>query len=242
MSSELFIALQENLRNYKNNHGIDMLHPNGVIIHGKPYPAVEKRVFLNLKSGSKSVGYTNSFDIPMENGHRVDVRHSDWPLESGVTTELSIPTRYHFHDLDTGKTSGGNYYRTVPDMSPLDPSHYSEINKALKDTPIDYKIDANNKEGFHKTMQTWSKLPRFGLEQTHSMNTKTGQPSSAAVSGRLMNDTELNEHFNDESLKIKDEKTPQHIDVYMTNDTNNQMRNYTYNIKTEQLTTDEEWD
>ena len=64
--SDLFTGLQQSLRDFKNNHGMDMSHPNGSIIYGKPYPAINKSVWIDTTTKNNKNTFQYRFDIPLE--------------------------------------------------------------------------------------------------------------------------------------------------------------------------------
>jgi hypothetical protein len=225
--TELFTRFQQSLRDFKNEHGIDMAHPNGAIIHGKPYPAIEKRVDIHVDRGG-TFHFTHRFAIPLENGHRVRVK-KDSSFED-VYSELHIPTTSTFIQPDnTHRVSRGHRPAYV---------HTEHLTKLLtKDAAHHVHED---EEMFHEYLKSTSRLPRFGI----SSHFKRSRNDLNPLHSGLMTDNELDEHFQDVRTRPTAEEYPHNIHLYLNDskDPQNAIRQYDYNIKTEQLTTDEEWD
>jgi hypothetical protein len=224
--TELFTRFQQSLRDFKNENNIDMAHPNGAIVYGKPYPAIDKRVDMYVdRDGTHH--FTRSFSIPLENGHRVRVK-TDY--DQDVYSELHIPTTSTFIQPDnTHRVSRGHR------PAHLLKEHLKEV--LTKDAAHHVHKD---EEMFHDYLKSTSRLPRFGI----SGHFKRSKNDLNLLHSGLMTDNELDEHFQDVGTRPTAEEYPHNIHLYLNDsrDPQNAVRQYDYNIKTEQLTTDEEWD
>ncbi len=235
MASELFSSLQQGLRDFKNNHDIDMSHPNGSVVYGKPYPSTHKTVWMNVnhaKNSSNSFSY--QFIIPLENGHRVHtIKHDREGM--AIRSRIEIPTKYMFRQPN-GENYISNTYRTMQingNESGI-PEHHKELMAGVNDIHLH-----ENKDMFHDYLKSVSRLPRFGTTEQHNeLNRRDSKPTFE--SHRAMTDDELHEHF--KNTNLREAEHPHNIHLYVNDDNDRRILQYDYNTKTEQLTTDEEWD
>lgn len=99
--SELFSQIQNELRRYKTS-GIDLAHPQGVMIGEKLYPALHKTI--NLDNDVANPFHYPSFQIPHESGNRTQVVGSVLGGNSGPThliLGLVHPqTEYGYYDRE----------------------------------------------------------------------------------------------------------------------------------------------
>lgn len=231
--SDLFTGLQQGLRDFKNNHGIDMSHPNGSIIYGKPYPAIHKSVWIDTTTKNNKNTFQYRFDIPLENGHRVSVSKrllNDYP---STISQIHIPTRYIFKQPNgTNVTSNVHRDLQVDGIKPGIPNHLKELMAGVSHS---YNHDDNDNDMFHDYVKSVSRLPRFGTAELHVRDSKPSFENN-----RVMTDDELNEHFQNTRNNLRKEEHPHNIHVYLEEE--KRIRQYDYDIKTEKLTTDEEWE
>lgn len=230
--SELFSRLQQGLRDFKNNHDIDMSHPNGSIIYGKPYPAINKVIWMNTNTFDASKKPSNyfhyGFDIPLENGHRVSVvKHNREGM--AIQSKIKIPTTYLFKQPD-GKNLTSNAHR-IMHINGNDKGIPEHLKEPMAGVNHDHSHE--NNDMFHDYVKSVSRLPRFGTVVYHSSK-------ASFQSHRAMTNDELNEHFQNTRNNLRQEEYPHNIHVYLEEE--KRIRQYDYDIKTEQLTTDEEWE
>lgn len=223
-----------------------MAHPQGAMIHGKLYPAISKIVHMEMDE-DKVRHFVRSFAIPLENGHRVDVRKR---YDRDVISRLNIPNKQTFIVPGNDTPYVSHTHRALREDGRI-PEHLKEFVQDVDDFHV-------HKDGsmFHEYVKSASRLPRFGTSEQYVNNTKTTFasayveppfPASKGIkflSDAAMTDDELNEHFQDKRNKPREEEQPHNIHLYLTDAADPQKRilQYDYNIKTEQLTTDEEWD
>jgi len=234
--SELFTSLQQGLRDFKNNHDIDMSHPNGAIVYGKPYPAVKKLVWMSPNHPkNNSTHFYHEFQIPLENGHRVSVATSrSWENENTnqIRSVILIPTKQMFRQPDNKNLISYKYTAMFKNNTELGiPEHLKEHMKGIDAVHVH-----ENSDMFHDYVKSISRLPRFGTAEQYIRN----GTKSTFQNERAMTDDELNEHFKNTSLE--QEEHPHNIHIYHDDYNDNKIRQHDYNIKTEQLTTDEKWD
>lgn len=251
---DLFTNFQQSLRDLKNNHDIDITHPNGAIIYGKPYPAVSKRVYLDSQpsTGPNKHNLLYRFSIPLENGHRVSVsKHTLLDLSPLIVSKMEVPHKFIFGQPD-GTDVTSYAYRYAHKGATFESDSQDHLKESMAGVSPSYKHNDNPDDMFHDYVKSVFRLPRFGSTErhfTHSRPVLTYQ--------RLMTDDELNDFFQQTqtltsptekhtviypnlSNQLKEEEHPHNIHVYF--DEFKRVRQYDYDIKTEKLTTDETWD
>ena len=160
-----FERLHGHMRNLKQELGIDMLHPHGVSIHGKMYPANNKSIEFST-TNSKESGMVG-FNIPLENGHRLFVfGHGLHHPEGVLNAKFEVNYPHKWTDLSPGpwnneRTEGYSYYPkninpfTIPNTSeevfetdninPKSPEEFSDFMKQVSSVPTKgYKRSYNN--------------------------------------------------------------------------------------------------
>lgn len=160
---DTFKELQDTLRMYKNEHNVDLLHNQGVTIHGKTYPGMHKIVSMFQGTGydNQPLSYLNhtiDFHIPLENGHRIKVsnRYDDGKLQFFQ----EFPTKYMHGD--------GNFHHTFHRVQQgshelLDATHDQMGHGVL----ADYN---NDPEEFHNLLKRFAKAPSTGFRATTNSN------------------------------------------------------------------------
>jgi len=123
--------INEKLRALKENHGFDLSDPRGVVLGGKPYFAVDKRLALDFQAD-----YTGSYHrarIPFENSHIADIYVTQKQLS---VDELSkVPTI----SASISYPSNKGMHLTSPDRDGFEFYHQG------------------HDEGLHKKLEEWSK-------------------------------------------------------------------------------------
>lgn len=256
---DLFTNFQQSLRDLKNNHDIDITHPNGAIIYGKPYPAVSKTVWLDSQpsTGPNKHNVYYRFSIPLENGLRVSVSkrtENNVPL---IVSKMEVPHKFIFGQRD-GTDITSYAYRYAHKGATSESDSQDHLKESMAGVSPSYKHNDNPDDMFHDYMKSVFRLPRFGSTErhfTHSRPVLSGRP--VLTYQRLMTDDELNDFYQQTqtltsptdkhtlypniSHEITEEKYPHNIHLYFDGD-ERRIRQYDYDIKTEKLTTDETWD
>ena len=114
--SDKIKQINEKLRALKENHGFDLSDPRGVVLGGKPYFAVDKRLSLDSKDD-----YTGSYHrarIPFENSHIADIYVSHKPLSSNdknlrfvMSASISYPSNKGMHLASTDIDDFEHYFK-----------------------------------------------------------------------------------------------------------------------------------
>lgn len=234
-----FERLHGHMRNLKQGLGIDMLHPHGVSIHGKMYPANNKFIAFS-KSNSQDTGMVG-FNIPLENGHRLFMFGSGLHHPEGVLNasfEVNYPHKWT--DLEPrysgqeGRTEGYSYY-----PKNTNPFTVTNTNEEVFETN---NLNPKSPEEFSDFMKQVSSVPTKGYKRSWNLSTDS----------RLMRDNPdemMDENDFAEFHKYKDlggglgskNADPSHIiktTIFNTPMINNE--EHTYDIKTEQLRKQEE--
>jgi len=234
--SDLFTNFQQILRDVKNKYDINMSHPNGSIIYEKPYPAINKSVWMEINHTKtpSTTSFNFQFDIPLENGHRVSVLKNN-RIPGPVQSVIHVPTKYMVRQPN-GTNTTSYVHRSMRGGVDLDyinvPKHLEEYTENIK--PYH---ELKNNDMFHDYVKSVSRLPRFGTAQQHVRD-----KNPTFESQRAMTDDELNEHFQNTHGNLRQEEYPHNIHLYVNDVNSDRILQYDYDIKTEKLTTDEEWD
>lgn len=229
-----FERLHGHMRNVKQELGIDMLHPHGVSIHGKMYPANNKHIAFS-KTNSPDTGNAG-FNIPLENGHRLYAWVSGLSHPEGVLrASFAVQYPHKWTDLNTnrswteGRSEAYSYYPKV-----LDNSNLFEKNEDEFSTD---NLNPKSPEEFLDYMKQVSTAPRKGFKRSWSLPTKAKDFYEDTDS--MMDDDDFIEFQKHRKLgggvRSKD-ADPSHIirtTVFSTPMINNE--EHTYDIKTEQL-------
>jgi hypothetical protein len=109
--TEIFRGVQTALRNTKE-HGVDLTHPMGAVIGDRTYPVINKAMIID------SMSERHSFQIPLENRHRVQWSFTNLPDYNLLHADsyVTYPTQYG----DWGAPHNGRYLRDYP---PFDTFH-----------------------------------------------------------------------------------------------------------------------
>lgn len=110
--SEKLTRFHQELRAVKNELGIDLLDPMGVVIDGKRYPAMQKRVVF--ATAPYNYDYQR-FHIPFENMHKANIfmgrmprgKSNKGPKLNRISVFTEYPTNVGLYDLHSGKGPGG---------------------------------------------------------------------------------------------------------------------------------------
>lgn len=218
--SKLFSDFQQILRNFKDEHGIDINNPNGSIVYTKRYPAIKKHVWMYINHPTGPFSQVD-FHIPLENGHNVHVvKMNDGETEAHVY----IPTRY-VSEIDPTKVSAhqGYFHRPMlnSDGSYSVPKHLQKHMTGVEPNKI-----IKNNETFNDYVQSVSRLPRFGTTASKGKQ-------------REMTDDELNEHFQN-TRRPQERDYPHNIRLNIDDSISKRIYVYNYDINTEKLTTEDD--
>ena len=233
-----FERLHGHMRNLKQELGIDMLHPHGVSIHGKMYPANNKLMEFSTTNSQESgmVG----FNIPLENGHRLFAFGSGLHHPEGVlnaTFEVNYPHKWtdlppgHVSSSD-GRTEGYSYYPS--NLRPL------TVPDSDEDVFKTNSLNPKSPEEFSDFIKQVSSKPTTGYKR--SWNLSTDSRLMRDNPDEMMNEDDFSEfnkyHDLGGGLGSKD-ATPSHIintSVHSaTSDGSFNIVKHDYDIKTEQL-------
>lgn len=228
-----FERLHGHMRNVKQELGIDMLHPHGVSIHGKMYPAHNKHIAFS-KINPSDTGNAG-FNIPLENGHRLYAWVSGLHHPEGILkANFTVTYPHKWTDLDPtpkseGRTEGYSYY---PKMT-----------NPFRDTPDDEEVfetdnlNPKSPEEFLDFMKQVSSKPTTGYKRSWKLSTNSELMRNNP--DEMMDEDDFAEFHKykhvGEGLGSKD-ADPSHIirtTVFSTPMINNE--EHTYDIKTEQL-------
>ena len=226
-----FERLHGHMRNLKQELGIDMLHPHGVSIHGKMYPANNKSIEFST-TNSEDSGMVG-FNIPLENGHRLfmfghGLHHPEGVLKA--TFEVNYPHKWT--DIDPhskwtdNRTEGYSYY--VKNGDP-----FRKVNEDVFQTD---NLNPKSPEEFSDFIKQVSSVPTRGYKR--SWNFSSPQNNS----NELMNEDDFAEFHKYKNLGGGLGSTnadPSHIIKTRIHSapaaTGYDMQEHTYDIKTEQL-------
>lgn len=243
---DLFTNFQQSLRDLKNNHDIDIHHPNGAFVYGKLYPAVSKTICLDSEpsTGLNKHNVYYRFSIPLENGHRVSVSKLTRTVAPNygplIVSQVEVPHKFIFEQPD-GTDSTGYTYRYAHKGHELLGSQ-DHLKESMAGVNASYIHNDNSDDMFHDYVKSVFRLPRFGSTERHS---RYDRPK--VINQRLMTDDELTDFFQNKNVhpnltsELKEEEYPHNIHLYF-DDGRRRIRQYDYDIKTEKLTTDETWD
>lgn len=231
-----FERLHGHMRNLKQELGIDMLHPNGVVIHGKTYPAYNKSIEFST-TNSRDSGMVG-FNIPLENGHRLFVFGHGLHHREGVLNasfEVNYPHKWTDLEPDNtwndGRTEGYSYY--PKDNSILPPTDSEEVFKTDN-------LNPKSPEEFLNFMKQVSSVPTKGYKRSWQLSTTSDL--MRANPDKMMNKDDFSEFHKSKHLGngLGDKNAyPSHvIDTLIHSATSNSAYNivkHAYDIKTEQL-------
>ena len=210
MSSEIFENMHKALRDYKEHNSVDLLHPGAAMLYGKKYMALDKVLTLpgSLRFGQGSL----DFDVPFENGHRVN-----------------FSTDPHY-------TNNGHPILAQKNMYPQTVIHANGPSHSYNDAPIETEeaerrslVDVDP-EKFHKELSDLSQKPTIGF--IHNFDGRGAW--------NHMNEKELQD-FHQDRYKQQKEEQERETDILKPGEYSNRLivQNgrdwYHYNIKTEQL-------
>ena len=210
MSAEVFENMHKALRNYKEHNSVDLLHPGAAMLYGKKYMALDKVLTLpgSLRFGQGSI----DFDVPFENGHRVN-----------------FSTDPHY-------TNNGHPILAQKNMYPQTVIHANGPSHSYNDAPIETEeaerrslVDVDP-EKFHKELSDLSQKPTIGF--IHNFDGRGAW--------NHMNEKELQD-FHQDRYKQQKEEQERETDILTPGEYSNRLivQNgrdwYHYNIKTEQL-------
>ena len=166
-----FERLHGHMSNLKQELGIDMLHPSGVSIHGKTYPAYNKQIEFST-TNSKDSGMV-SFNIPIENGHRLFVfghglHHPEGVLNASF--EVNYPHKWTDLEPDNtwndGRTEGYSYY--PKDTNAFTPTDDEEIFKTDN-------LNPKSPKEFSDFIQRVSSVPTRGYKRSWNYSKNSDQ-------------------------------------------------------------------
>ena len=229
-----FERLHGHMRNLKQELSIDMLHPHGVSIHGKMYPAYNKHIAFS-KTNSPDTGNVG-FNIPLENGHRLYAYGRGLHHPEGVLkAEFEVQYPHKWTDLDPtapknkGRTEGYSYYPMLTNL--------------FRHTPSDeemFEIDNLNPkspEEFSNFIKRVSSAPTKGYKRSWKLSTDSELMSNNP--DEMMDEDDFAEfhkykHVGDGlgSINANPSHTIKTI-IFSTPMINNE--EHIYDIKTEQL-------
>ena len=231
-----FERLHGHMRNLKQELGIDMLHPHGVSIHGKMYPANNKSIEFST-TNSEDSGMVG-FNIPLENGHRLFMfGHGLHHPEGVLNAKFEVNYPHKWTDLSPnvlpGRTEGYSYYPkntrplTVPDT-----------NKEVFKTD---NLNPKSPEEFSDFIKQVSSKPTTGYKRSWTISQSSDQMRD--IPDDMMNEDDFAEFHKYKNLGGGLGSTnadPSHIiktRVHSAPAVNfdSGMREHTYDIKTEQL-------
>jgi hypothetical protein len=209
MSSEVFEEMHKALRKYKEHNSVDLLHPGSAMLYGKKYIAQNKVLILPKGQNSRQ-GYID-FDVPFENGHRVNF-HTDLHHE------------YNGHPILVQKNM---YPETLIHGNGPTFHSYSQAPVETEEAEIKSLIDVDP-EKFHKELSDLSQKPTKGFIH------------SSATGWNHMNEDNLQD-FHRHQSKQQRELHNNETELFGPGEYPNRLlvnsgRDwYHYNIKTEQL-------
>lgn len=157
--SDFFEFIHNSLRDIKENSGIDILHPRGVVIHGRTYPATDKILY---RYNPDEIGVNAT--IPMENGTIVYVSgmHRNHDLRDRHTNRIIVPKGHEasmFHQIPTARGNRGSGQRYVLQYDSY--AYRGEAAPGEKEIPSTHSWtpgDANPEEITH-LISKWARLP-----------------------------------------------------------------------------------
>jgi hypothetical protein len=111
--TETFRRVQTALRNTKE-HGVDLTHPMGAVIGDRTYPVINKAMVID------SLGERHSFQIPLENRHRVRWSFTNQPDDNLLYAHsyVTYPTQYGDWGMPNAREFG-----VLKDYPPFDTFH-----------------------------------------------------------------------------------------------------------------------
>ena len=232
-----FERLHGHMRNLKQELGIDMLHPHGVSIHGKMYPANNKSIEFST-TNSKESGMVG-FNIPLENGHRLfmfgkGLHHPEGVLKA--TFEVNYPHKW----TDLGPDNSWNDNRTEGY------SYYPKTTNPFRNTP-DYKevfetdnLNPKSPEEFSDFIKQVSSVPTKGYKRSWKYSKNSDQMRDNP--DEMMNEDDFAEFHKYKhlggGLGSKNADPPHIINTLVhsaTSSSDYNMVQHGYDIKTEQL-------
>ena len=208
MSSEVFEEMHKALRKYKEHNFVDLLHPGSAMLYGKKYIAQDKVIMLpgSLRFGQGSI----DFDVPFENGHRVNFYTDPHHEYNGhpILAQKNIYPNTLIHD--NGPTHG-----------------YSDAPVETEEAESRSLIDVDP-EKFHKELSDLAQKPTKGFIH------------SSATGWNHMNENELQDFHKDRYKRQKEEQERETDILKPGEYSNRLIVGsgrdwYHYNIKTEQL-------
>lgn len=235
-----FERLHGHMRNLKQELGIDMLHPHGVLIHGKMYPANNKFIAFS-KINSHDTGHVG-FNIPLENGHRLfmfghGLHHPEGVLKASF--EVNYPHKWT--DLtprysgQEGLTEGYSYYPKT-----TNPFRNTPDDEELFETD---NLNPKSPEEFSDFMKRVSSAPTTGYKRSWNVSKTTQQMHDNPDDFMDENDfAEFHKYKHMGGGLGSKNADPSHIiktTIFNTPMINNE--EHTYDIKTEQLRKNEEY-
>jgi hypothetical protein len=230
-----FERLHGHMRNLKQELGIDMLHPNGVSIHGKTYPAYNKSIEFST-TNSKESGMV-SLNIPLENGHRLFMfGHGLHHPEGVLNASFEVNYPHKWTDLNPGpwngeRTEGYSYY--PKDTGILTPTNDEEMFKTDN-------LNPKSPKEFSDFIQRVSSVPTKGYKRSWSYSKDSKQMRDNP--NEMMNKDDFSEFHKykhlGHSLGSKNANPPHMVYTIIHGATPNydyKIARHSYDIKTEQL-------
>ena len=237
-----FERLHGHMRQVKQELGIDMLHPHGVSIHGKMYPANNKHIaFSKLNSPD---GGNAGFNIPLENGHRLYAWVSGLDHPEGVL-RASFAVHYPHVWTDENPTTNDKIFNEKSKAYSYYPKILDNSNMFEKkdDEFQTDNLNPKSSEEFLDFMKQVSTAPRQGFKRSWSLSTNAkdfyNHPDS------MMDDDdfiEFQKHRNLGGGVGSKDADPSHIvrtTIFSTPMINHE--EHIYDVKTEQLRKNEEY-
>lgn len=258
MSSNLFTQIQNELRRYKTS-GIDLAHPQGVMIGEKLYPALHK--VINLDTASNPFHYP-SFQIPHESGNRTQVVGSAFGGTENVgPTHLILglvhpETEYGYYDReDVEHPSHTRVHRGLehswedkPEVQEAkwtwttkNTTKYHKSNNPYAENESTM-VGSLNHESIHNLLEEHAKEPHHSRILRYVYNPVNGGRLIDGGKGwqTLQSNMDLQDLQNHTKQSFRQHHRPHIISINPINysgDANNDNKTtHLYNVKTEELT------
>ena len=234
-----FERLHGHMRNLKQELGIDMLHPHGVSIHDKMYPANNKTISFSEKN-NPDTGFIG-FNVPLENGHRLHIfGHGLHHPEGVLKAQFEVQYPHKWIDLDAtaswteGRSEAYSYY--PKDVHPL-----TNRAKGIKNEDI-LEIDnltSRHPEMLQDFMERVSSAPTKGYKRSWKLSTNSDLMRDNP--DEMMNEDDFAEFHKYKHLgggAGSKNASPSHVitaTIHSTKGTPESIQDHIYDIKTEQL-------